>query len=175
MKRMFLFLFLLLSVNEAYALDIKSIKSNQEFDRVDIWSGIFYDSNGKMWDISNHYLSQGDIFNLDILLEQKIQNLVITPKIYYDTGFKSNLMHVDELYYISLLINYSFNNNVSFVSKIDPLLRKGGNVTERSCQDNFDRKYHCGTGLSWVDANEHNFIKQFYFPKQFEITIKYSF
>ena len=70
-----------MSINEVYALDIKSIKSNQEFDRVDIWSGIFYDSNGKMWDISNHYLSQGDIFNLDILLEQKIQNLVITPKI----------------------------------------------------------------------------------------------
>ena len=77
----------------------------------------------EMWDISNHYLSH-EIFNLDILLEQKIQNLVITPKIYYDTGFKSNLMHVDELYYISLLINYSFNNNISFVSKIDPLLRK---------------------------------------------------
>ena len=84
-------------------------------------------------------------------------------------------MHVDELYYISLLINYSFNNNISFVSKIDPLLRKEEMLLKDLVKIILIESTTVEQVFSWVDANEHNFIKQFYFPKQFEITIKYSF
>ena len=171
-KSILIIIFLFTANFSANAFELVKIEADDNFDRVEVWGGAFTDISGEVWDTSEFYNNQNEIYNASLFFKNEIDKFYFLSKIYVDSGYKSALMVVDPLYYISLSANYNLGKNEKIKFVMDPIFKIGGGVTELPCYDDFRRSYHCGTGMAWSDAQSGGFLKKY--DQDQSISIYYS-
>jgi hypothetical protein len=159
----------------SHAIELIKVEANGNFDRVDVWSGKFIDLSGNLWDTSEYYFQENESFNASLFFNHKYKKLSITSKIFLDNGYNSSLIDVDPLYYMSLSAKYHLGENKKLKVVLDPIIKFGGGVTESPCYDDFRRAFHCGTGMSWSDAQSGGFLKKYDQDQSINISYSVSF
>ena len=174
-RSLLIFLFFIFQNINANAFELYKVEANSDFDRVDVWSGTFLDYSGDMWDVSEYYYQENNPFKVSLFFKNMVNGLNISSKLYYDNGYKSALLDVDPLIYLSISSKYSLSKNSDIKLVLDPLISIGGKVTESPCYDSFRRAYHCGTGMAWSDARSGGFLKKYDQDQSIKISYSVSF
>ncbi len=160
-KNILIFIFVFFFHSSVYSLELVKVEANENFDRIDVWSGKFIDLSGNLWDTSEYYSQENESFNTSLFLYHEFNKFSFTSKIFLDNGYNSTLIDVDPLYYLSLSAKYHLGENKKLKVILDPIIKFGGGVTESPCYDDFRRAFHCGTGLAWSDAVSGGFLKKY--------------
>ena len=171
-NKILIFFFIVFFNVSAYAFELVKIEASGDFERVDVWSGKFMDLSGKVWDTSEYYSQENESYSSSFYISHDFNRFKFTSKIFLDSGYDSALIDVDPLYYISLSAKYQLGENEKIKVVIDPIIKMGGGVTERACYDDFNRAFHCGTGMAWSDVQSGGFLKKY--EQDQTININYS-
>ena len=174
-KKILIFIFLFSLPISVHALELVKIEANGNFERLEVWSGKFTDLSGNLWDVSNYYSQENESFNASLFFNHSFNKFSLTSKIYLDNGYDSALLDIDPLYYFSLSAKYHLGENKKLKVVLDPMIKFGGGVTESPCYDDFRRAFHCGTGMSWSDAQSGGFLKKYDQDQSINISYSVSF
>lgn len=132
-----------------------SIEGHSGYSRTAVWTGNFLDYTGRQWDLSHLYANHQISVSMNIsVLQQIMPNLYLTHNIYGDTGFTSEALKVKSLFGYNPSFTYFAYDDFSITLSLQGFLNIGGDMKEHPCLDDFDRQYHCGTGIPWQDAQE---------------------
>ena len=131
---------------------IKLIDGSSNFLQSSVWQGNFLAPNGKKFDFSEYYRPKKTELNLSgIIVFPFNQNSIFTIPFIFDNGYKSDLYIVEERLDLSLNYFEKINQFSQLSFGFNSLFSLGGNIKEHPCVDQFQRDFHCGTGLPWVD------------------------
>jgi hypothetical protein len=130
-----------------------SLTGTSDFSKVKVWSGMFSDYSGRKWDTSSLYQSDDPHINLKASVLQRLTDRVLLVHGFtFDTGYRSALYEMTpEIGYHPSVI-FMPDRNTTLSIHLSGFFKYGGRSTERPCVDDFDREFHCGTGLPWVDS-----------------------
>jgi len=118
------------------------------------YSGHFRAINGDYHDASEYYKSERVELNATgLLLISRSPSTTLKLPWFIDLGYKSRLYSVDPVIEFGVLV-VNVKENRTFEFGLDNLIKIGGKVSERPCVDSFNREFHCGTGLPWIDRPE---------------------
>lgn len=115
------------------------------------YSGKFKALNGDIHDVSTHFTSKKMELSVHGIALWKIDQKFTTRVPWFiDIGYQSRLYKVDPVvqFGLDMIIHYQ---DSSLEIGITNLITLGGGVSESPCVDSFQREFHCGTGLPWVD------------------------
>lgn len=152
-------IFLLINGSLA-AIDLKtndfqlvSFSGTSDFNKVQVWSGLFTDYSGRTWDTSHLYRNEREHLNLKASVLQKISNRVLWMHGFtFDNGYKSALFEMTPEFGYHPSLIFVPNKSTTLSIHLFGFFRTGGVSGERPCVDGFDREFHCGTGLPWSDS-----------------------
>lgn len=174
-KSILIFIFLFFPHIHVQALELVKVEANENFERLEVWSGKFIDLSGNLWDVSKYYAQTNESLNASLFFNHNFNKLSLTSKIYLDNGYNSALLDIDPLYYFSLSAKYHLGENKKLKVILDPIIKFGGGVTESPCYDDFRRAFHCGTGMAWSDAQSGGFLKKYDQDRLINISYSISF
>ncbi len=157
------------------SLVLEKLDGSANYVQSEVWHGRFTALNGQAFDVSEFYEPEYPNFHLEGILSYPIANRgdVIIPFL-FDAGYKSALFVAGPL--LSLGIGYTRNfGNFGFYFGSHHVLKIGGKISEKPCIDKFNREFHCGTGLAWVDAVGGGILKKSEIRDFIEFRIAYRF
>jgi hypothetical protein len=136
-------------------LYLLGIEGSSNFNKLKVWNGRFRDASGLDWDTSNLYKNKSQHFNIRArVLHPMSERIKLIHGVYLDNGYKADLfMMSPEVVYSPTLV-YQHSKAMSITFTLDGVFRFGGKVKEYPCFDDFERAFHCGTGLPWSDSGE---------------------
>lgn len=79
----------------------------------------------------------------------------LTLPLHFDNGFNAALYKAEPYFGGGLVMHWATGERLVWGFHLHDALRFGGAVKERPCHDGFRRRFHCGTGLPWSDAQPH--------------------
>ena len=130
-----------------------SISGTSDFNKVQVWSGLFVDYSGRAWDTSHLYRNKRAHLNLEASVLQKLSDRVLWMHGFtVDNGYKSPLFEMTPEFGYHPSLIFVPNRSTTLSIHLFGFFRSGGASVERPCVDGFDREFHCGTGLPWSDS-----------------------
>ena len=130
------------------------ISGDSDFRKLRVWSGRFTDFSGKSWDTANLYQSDRPHFNVTATVLHRLSDrFYVAHGIRLDNGYRSSLFEMTPEVNYNPTFAYVHSKATTFSLKLFGFLRYGGDVKEKPCVDDFDREFHCGTGLPWSDSH----------------------
>ena len=145
------------------------------YSQSDVWHGRFVALNGKAFDASEFYKPTYQGFFLDGILTYGLGGHgVLAVPFLFDAGYRSALFVAEPL--LSLGFGYTRSlENFGFYIGSRHALKIGGAIEEKPCIDDFNREFHCGTGMAWVDAVRGGILKKSNIQSSIEFRIAYEF
>ena len=119
---------------------------------LDVWSGRFDDYSGTPWDVSSYYKPLNSVFYISGALTIVSKNWAISPTFYADSGYRSLLLNAEPMFNLGMSLSFNLSNKTTITFSDNAIFTQHGTVSEKPCYDSFDRSYHCGTGISWLDS-----------------------
>lgn len=144
-----------------YKFAAKLTGGSSDYSQSEVWTGHFVAPNGKLFDVSHLYKSKRQTFNLSgyfLLGKSNARTSFLIP-FKYDNGFSAPLYSAKERLDIGLILNRRIDTRLSVNFGVLDLSSLGGEITENPCVDGFNREFHCGSGLPWVDYSPHAHTK----------------
>ena len=134
---------------------------NSDYTQSVVWTGSFVAPNGKLFDVSHLYKSERQTFNLSgyFLFGKSRSKTIFLIPFKYDNGFSAPLYSAKKRLDIGVILNRRINTRVSMNFGVFDLYSLGGKITENPCLDMFNREFHCGSGLPWVDYRPQAHVK----------------
>lgn len=151
---------------------ITDVEAQSKFNRGAIWSGLFTSYDGQIRDASGFYKPQKTSFYTKAKIGRAIGNHFVWVNLYHDNGYEASLIDVEPLNAFGFGALYS-RGRLSFILNVEGTIRIGGQTIERPCFDQFQRRFHCGTGYIWEDSR--NFHLQHPFAKTGTLKLVYQF
>lgn len=145
------------------------------FSQSEVWQGRFVALNGEAFDVSEFYAPKYQGFFLDGILTYRLaeHGEFVIPFL-FDAGYRSALFVAEPL--LSLGFGYTRSlENFGFYVGSRHALKIGGAIKEKPCVDDFNREFHCGTGMPWVDARQNGILKKSSIQGSIEFRIAYKF
>ena len=136
-----------------YEFVARLTSGSSDYTQSDVWTGNFVALNGKSFDVSHLYESERQTFNVSgyfLFGESNAKTSFLIP-FKYDNGFSAPLYSAKNRLDVGLVINHRIDTKLSMNFGVIELYSLGGKITENPCLDGFDREFHCGSGLPWVD------------------------
>lgn len=134
--------------------DLVGVTGESTYSQSSVWIGRPTGLNGKQYDFSSFYKAENLRFHFQGTATYQISdNFLLTLPFKFDAGYKSQLYDASPQINLGLGAIYGDNNLVVNFG-LSNILSFGGKVTERPCYDSFDRAFHCGTALPWIDVAE---------------------
>ena len=136
-----------------YEFAARLISGSSNYTQSEVWTGNFVAPNGKSFDVSHLYKSERQTFNLSgyFLFGKSSAKTSFLIPFKYDNGFSAPLYSAKNRLDFGLVINRKIDTKLSMTFGVIELYSLGGKITENPCLDGFDREFHCGSGLPWVD------------------------
>ena len=82
-KNILIFFFVFFFHSSVYSLELVKVEANENFDRIDIWSGKFIDLSGNLWDTSEYYSQENESFNTSLFLYHEFNKFSFTSKYFW--------------------------------------------------------------------------------------------
>jgi hypothetical protein len=165
-------------------ISLLGLSASSTYSRTSVWSGIFTDFAGKAWNVSKFYKNKMIPLTAELTVGQSIERVdfvskeplllfFVLHKLNFDLGYSSDLYTAQPYISWSPQVVYSQNKSITISIGVQHLLSIGGGVSERPCFDDFDREFHCGTGLPWITYE--NKSKDFSPTRSLFVSVQYVF
>jgi hypothetical protein len=119
---------------------------------LDVWSGRFDDYSGKSWDVASLYKPMNTVFYIRGSFTVLSEKWALSPTFYADSGYRSPLLNAEPMLNVGITLAFNLTSRTTISFSDNAVYSRFGEVSEMPCYDTFDRSYHCGTGLSWLDS-----------------------
>ena len=119
---------------------------------LDVWSGRFDDYSGTSWDVSSYYKPMNTVFYISGSFTVLSKKWALSPTFYADSGYRSSLLNAEPMLNLGMTLSFNLTSRTAISFSDNAVYSHFGEVSEKPCYDSFDRSYHCGTGLSWLDS-----------------------
>ena len=150
----FVFAFFGLTAEAQQTITLSELKLQDDYLGIDS-DGYSRDFSGNLWNTSHLYASQEPEFSGGIAINYFDGTYIHKLSYNFDFGKKSLALNAEPVLSFGYGRAFQINKKTSFKWEVRNLIQVGGKVWERSCIDEFQRVYHCGTALPWSDAVEN--------------------
>ena len=140
---------------------------------LDVWSGRFDDYSGKSWDVASYYEPMNTVFYISGSFTVISEKWAVSPTFYADSGYRSSLLKAEPMLNVGLTLSFNLTSRTTISFLDNSVYSHFGEVSEKPCYDGFDRRYHCGTGLAWLDSFPYHLSRAY--PHIFQLILRSRF
>mgnify|MGYP001193406726 CR=1 FL=1 len=132
-------------------IKLLEINGSNNYSMSNVWEGNFTAANGKNFYLGKYYQSLNSELSINgkLLIDLREDYFLILP-FAYDNGYKSDLFRASPIISTGFSV-YKRYQNLMVGFGFDNLFLEGGDIIEFPCIDMYNREFHCGTGVPWVD------------------------
>ncbi len=123
--------------------------------------------NGIKYDVSNFYIDKKPRINMIMHYAGRTPGEILSLGI--DNGFSAKKIKIKPALFVGYTRAFQLQKNIHIALNANSWL--GGNTSEESCRDDYNREYYCPTLTAWSDYKQINNSTNF----EQNIVFKYNF